>query len=104
MDPLAGIIVALVIASWSYGLILDTGAILLDTVPDRKIRADIRRTVEAYDDRLGDLHICRLGPRHLRAIVSAIVERARDASYYRARLARFPTLSHVTVEDVRTVS
>ena len=35
MDPLAGIIGATVIASWSYGLIRDTGAILLDMNPDR---------------------------------------------------------------------
>jgi len=35
MDPLAGIIGACVIASWSYGLIRDTGAILLDMNPDR---------------------------------------------------------------------
>lgn len=33
-----------------------------------------------------------------------MIERARDASYYGARLARFPNLSHVTVEDVRTVN
>ena len=35
MDPLAGIVGAAVIASWSYGLIRDTGAILLDMNPDR---------------------------------------------------------------------
>ena len=35
MDPLAGIIGAVVIASWAYGLVRDTGAILLDMTPDR---------------------------------------------------------------------
>ena len=35
MDPLAGIVGAFVIASWAYGLIRDTGAILLDMNPDR---------------------------------------------------------------------
>ena len=40
MDPLAGIIGALVIASWSYGLVRDTGAILLDMTPDRELPSD----------------------------------------------------------------
>ena len=35
MDPLAGIIGAVVIASWSLSLIRDTGAILLDMNPDQ---------------------------------------------------------------------
>jgi Co/Zn/Cd efflux system component len=42
MDPLAGIIGACVIASWSYGLVRDTGSILLDMNPDRRM-ADNRR-------------------------------------------------------------
>jgi cation diffusion facilitator family transporter len=98
MDPLAGIAGAIVIASWSYGLIRDTGAILLDMSPDRKVEADIRRTVEADGDRLSDLHVWRLGPGHLGAIVSVVTQRPRDAAFYRARLARFPALSHLTVE------
>lgn len=98
MDPLAGIIGAIVIASWSYGLIRDTGAILLDMCPDRKVEADIRRTVEAGGDRLSDLHLWRLGPGHLGAIVAVETALPRDATFYRTRLARFPTLSHLTVE------
>jgi cation diffusion facilitator family transporter len=102
MDPLAGIVGAIVIASWSYGLIRDTGAILLDMNPDRKVEAAIRRTVEADGDRLSDLHLWRLGPGHLGAILSVVTPMPRDASFYRERLARFPALSHVTVEVART--
>ena len=47
MDPAAGIIGAVVIASWSWGLIRDTGSILLDVYPDRHVSATIRKTVEA---------------------------------------------------------
>jgi len=101
MDPLAGIVGAIVIASWSYGLIRDTGAILLDMNPDRQVEAAIRRTVEADGDRLSDLHLWRLGPGHLGAIISVVTGLPRDASYYRERLARFPALSHVTVEVAR---
>jgi cation diffusion facilitator family transporter len=101
MDPLAGIVGACVIASWSYGLIRDTGAILLDMNPDRKLSDQIRRTVEAAGDAVADLHLWRLGPGHLGAILSVVTTSARDEAYYRARLARFPALSHVTIETCR---
>src|SRR5262249_47678310 len=35
MDPVAGVCGAIVIATWAYSLIRDTGAILLDMNPDR---------------------------------------------------------------------
>jgi cation diffusion facilitator family transporter len=98
MDPLAGIVGAVVIASWSWGLVRDTGAILLDMVPDRHIANEIRQAVEAEGDRVDDLHLWRLGPGHMGAIMSIDTARDRGPEFYRARLARFPTLSHVTVE------
>jgi cation diffusion facilitator family transporter len=101
MDPLAGIVGAAVIASWSYGLIRDTGAILLDMIPDRQMADNLRRTIESEGDQLADLHLWRLGPGHLGAIISIITRQARDADYYRARLARFKSLSHLTIEVVR---
>ena len=98
MDPLAGIIGAAVIASWSYGLIRDTGAILLDMNPDKAMASKLREAVETEGDRLADLHLWRLGPGHLGAIISVITRAGHDADYYRARLARFKSLSHLTVE------
>ena len=98
MDPLAGIIGAGVIASWSYGLIRDTGAILLDMNPDRCMAGKLRQAIEGEGDQLADLHLWRLGPGHLGAIVSVVTTRAREANYYKSRLARFRSLSHVTVE------
>jgi cation diffusion facilitator family transporter len=102
MDPMAGIVGAIVIASWSYGLIRDTGAILLDMTPDGKFEADSRRAVEGDGDRLSDLHVWRLGPGHLGAIISVVTQLPRDAAFYRSRLARFSGLSHLTVEVERT--
>jgi cation diffusion facilitator family transporter len=98
MDPLAGILGAAVIASWSYGLIRDTGAILLDRNPDRRMENSLRQAVESNGDQVADLHLWRLGPGHLGVIISVITEQAREADYYRARLARFRSLSHLTVE------
>lgn len=101
MDPLAGIIGAIVIASWSYGLIRDTGAILLDMNPDRDLAAQIRQAVEVSGDEVADLHLWRLGPGHLGAIVSVATDSDRNESHYRDRLSSFEALSHLTVEVVR---
>ncbi len=100
MDPLAGIGGACGIASLSYGLIRDTGAILLDMNPDRSMACKLRQAVETEGDQLADLHLWRLGPGHLGAIISVITTKARNSDYYRSRLARFTSLSHLTVEVV----
>jgi cation diffusion facilitator family transporter len=98
MDPVAGIIGACVIASWAYGLIRNTGAILLDMNPDRDMERRLRAAIESDGDQLADLHLWRLGPGHLGAIVSVVTAQHRDPDYYRDRLARFRSLSHLTVE------
>jgi cation diffusion facilitator family transporter len=101
MDPLAGLIGAAVIASWSYGLIKDTAAILLDMNPDERLAEKIRQTVEACGDAVADLHLWRLGPGHLGAIVCVATASPRDPDFYRQQLARFRSLSHLTIETVR---
>ena len=98
MDPLAGIVGALVIASWSFGLIRDTGAILLDMNPDRRMAESLRDAIESEGDQLADLHLWRLGPGHLAAIVSVVTATHRGADYYREKLVRFRSLSHLTIE------
>jgi cation diffusion facilitator family transporter len=102
MDPLAGIIGACVIASWSYGLIRDTGSILLDMNPDRRMADNLRQTIEMDGDKIGDLHLWRVGPGHFGAIVSVQTKTSRDSDYYRAKLARFHSLSHLTIEVVNS--
>jgi cation diffusion facilitator family transporter len=98
MDPLAGIVGACVIASWSFGLIRDTGAILLDMNPDRQMADNLRRSIENDGDQLVDLHLWRLGPGHLGVIMSVATARRREEQYYRAKIARFRSLSHLTIE------
>lgn len=101
MDPLAGIIGACVIASWSYGLIRDTAAILLDMNPDELVTQQVRRAIEAEGDRVADLHLWRLGPGHLGAIIAVATSTPREPGDIRNRLAAIPSLSHVTVEVER---
>jgi len=98
MDPLAGLIGALVIANWSVGLLRDTGAILLDRTPDPRMAEKVRKLIESEGDQVTDLHLWRLGPGHLGAIVSVATSGTREATHYRKRLAEFADLSHVTIE------
>ncbi len=97
MDPLAGIAGAIVIASWSYGLVRDTSSILLDMNPDLPLAERLRATVEGRGDRLTDLHLWRVGPGHLAAIVGVATQKP-DAEYYRRELSRFKILSHITLD------
>jgi cation diffusion facilitator family transporter len=98
MDPAAGIIGAIVIASWSLGLIRDTGGILLDANPDRNMADTVRTTIEDGGDRLADLHLWRLGPGHMGAILSVVTNEMHGPEHYHRMLGRFRSLSHVTVE------
>jgi cation diffusion facilitator family transporter len=99
MDPLAGVIGALVIANWSFGLMRDTGAILLDMSPDQTMAENVRHAIEDGGDKVVDLHVWRVGPGHMSAVVSVATNETRhDSRFYHAILKRVKGLSHVTVE------
>jgi len=104
MDPLAGIVGALVIANWSYGLVRDTGRILLDMDPDRDLGLKVREVIEATGDQIADLHLWRLGPGHLGVVLSVVTGERRDGAFYHARLKAFKNLSHVTVEVINAAA
>jgi Co/Zn/Cd efflux system component len=98
MDPLTGIIGACVIASGAYGRACDTGRMLLDMNPDRRLAERVRQEIEADGDRLTDLHVWRLGPDHLGAVLSVATRQDRRPEDYRRRLRHLAPLSHVIVE------
>lgn len=99
MDPLAGIVGALVIANWSYGLMRDTGGVLLDMNADRRLTERVRHALEHDGDTVADLHVWRVGPGHMSAIVSVTTDDpTRDARFYHGLLRHIGGLSHVTVE------
>jgi Co/Zn/Cd efflux system component len=76
----------------------DTGAILLDMSPQR-MAENVRHAIEGNGDKVVDLHVWRVGPGHMSAVVSvATGEPKRDSRFYHAVLERFKGLSHVTVE------
>lgn len=99
LDPAMGIFGALVIARWSWGLIRDSGSVLLDYVPSgERLPDEIRQAVETRTDRITDLHVWQLGPGHHGAIIALASAEPKAPSYYRAKLSGIHDLSHVTVE------
>jgi cation diffusion facilitator family transporter len=103
MDPIMGIVGAIVIARWSWSLMRDTAAILLDRT-DRHVADEVRELVEtAGDARITDLHVWKVGPEAHSAIVGVSAQPGVDATEIRRRLVPVHELQHLTVE-VATVA
>jgi cation diffusion facilitator family transporter len=99
MDPAIGIVGSLVISRWSYGLLRDTSGVLLDAEISEGKRERIRALIEAHaDNRVADLHLWRIGPRHLSAIVAIVTHNPMEPAHYRRLLSEEQDLAHVTVE------
>jgi cation diffusion facilitator family transporter len=99
LDPLTGVVGAVVIALWAKDLVRDTARALLDGEVGSARHEEVRRAIEAdADNRVADLHVWRVGPRHLAVIVSVVTHQPRPPAHYKALLARWKDLAHVTVE------
>lgn len=98
LDPLMGVVGALVIAHWSLGLMRSAGAVLLDTVPDAGLAGQIRERIGTGGAEVVDLHLWRVGPGHCSAIVAVVADAPETPAAYKRRLADLAMLSHVTIE------
>jgi cation diffusion facilitator family transporter len=99
LDPLMGVVGALVITRWSYGLLQETSGILLDKNIDKDIIAAIQKKIEVEEDnRVADLHVWKLGPRDYGAILSLVTHYPKDPEHYKTMLSDFHQLAHITVE------
>ncbi|HBR26535.1 MAG TPA: cation transporter [Rhizobiales bacterium] len=101
MDPIMGLIATIVIMSWSWSLVRSAGAVLLDVSPDPALSAKIVARLEQCGDRISDLHLWRVGPGHMAAIVSVVSDHPESSSAYKKRLSDLPGLSHLTIEVER---
>lgn len=95
MDPAVGLLGAVVIARWAWGLMKDTAAILLDTA-EPALMATVRREAEAEGATIRDLHVWRIGPHAHAAIISLAA--GANATAVRKRVRALPRMEHVTVE------
>ena len=101
MDPIMGLVATIVILSWSWSLVRSAGAVLLDAAPDPALSAKIVARLEQNGDRISDLHLWRLGPGHLGAIISLVSDHPKSPAIYKQRLSDVPGLSHLTIEVER---
>lgn len=100
LDPLMGIVGALVIARWSYGLCRGAAAELLDVVPSPDLAKSVRERLESAFEgtRVVDLHLWKLGPHARACIVSLAAPSPEPPSAYRAALAAVARFEHLTIE------
>ena len=99
LDPVMGIVGALVITRWSYGLLKDTSAILLDRNIEEEHTQMIQQKIESVsDNRVSDIHIWKVGPIDYAAIISLVTHYPQPNEYYKNLLKEFKGLSHVTIE------
>lgn len=99
LDPLMGVIGAVIIAVWAKGLLLETAKVLLDREMDSPVVERVRRALaQEADTELADLHLWRVGRSQFACIVSVVTHGAATADRYKTRLAGISELVHVTVE------
>ena len=60
--------------------------------------AGIAARLEQHGDSVSDLHLWRVGPGHLAAVISLVTDDPHAPSHHKQRLGGIPDLSHVTIE------
>jgi Co/Zn/Cd efflux system component len=98
MDPVVGLVGAVVIAQWSISLMQSAGAHLVDMHRDTGLLAKVRSKLEVNGDAVRDLHLWRIGPGHHALVVALDSTQPSSPGSYRDKLAAIPGLSHITVE------
>jgi cation diffusion facilitator family transporter len=103
LDPLMGIVGAILVAVWAKNLILETGKVLLDREMDAPVVEEIREVVEAGvndgDTRIVDLHVWRIGRQSYACAVGVVTrDRSLNANAIRDRLAVHEEIVHSTIE------
>ena len=99
LDPAMGIVGAAVISRWSYGLMRETGKVLLDYSGPNTVEEEIRRVVASVQEAvLLDLHVWRVGPGAYSAIVALNAWNGTNPAQLRKQLSKIHHLNHVTIE------
>ena len=98
MDPVMGIVGAVLVARWSVGLMRMTGGVLLDRQAPVKLQQDIKDALEDPDTRVSDLHVWCIGPGIYAVIVSIVAQQPQPPRYYKNRLPVSLGLVHISVE------
>ncbi len=99
LDPMMGIVGAILVARWSYGLIRDSSQVLLDKQADEMRETSLRHAIEnSSSDRISDLHLWSIGHRMYAAELAIITDELRSLRYYKSLIPAELNIVHVTIE------
>ncbi len=99
MDPMMGIVGAILVARWSWALLRDTGGVLLDHQAPRATCQAIVDAIEGdSEDRVVDLHVWSIGPNIHTAIISLVSHEPKSPNHYKSLLPADLSIVHTTVE------
>jgi cation diffusion facilitator family transporter len=99
MDPMMGIVGAVVITRWSIQLLRDSGKILLDVTPDEALIERIRTAIDSNTDScVSDLHLWQVGPNQFSAIITITSTGKQTPDDYKKQIAGICELQHITIE------
>ncbi len=99
MDPVVGIVGAVLVSSWSLGLLRSTSGILLDRQGPERIRDSIRNSLEQDEDsKVTDLHLWAIGPNIYSAVIAVVAHHPATPAQYKERIPGNLGLVHVAIE------
>lgn len=99
LDPAMGIVGAVLVAHWSWGLLGSSSRVLLDHEAPAQLRDAIANAIEAHDDnRVADLHVWAIGPNVFAAAISLVTSAPKSVDQYRALLPGDLGVRHITIE------
>jgi cation diffusion facilitator family transporter len=106
LDPVIGLVGAVLVAVWAKGLLADSGRVLLDAEMDAPVVEEIREVIErgAVPARITDLHVWRVGRARYACVLSVSTTSDKDADHFRTALGVHEEIAHATIEVDRVIS
>ena len=100
LDPVMGIVGAGLVSVWAYGLMRDSGRVLLDAEMDMPVVAEIKEVIDAspIPAKICDLHVWRVGKGKYACIVSLVTAQDVEPDYFKKQLRIHEELVHISVE------
>jgi cation diffusion facilitator family transporter len=99
LDPLMGVVGAVLILKWTCSLLKETVCILIDRESNGALPEKIKQTIEADGEiKISDLHLWKVGMNKYACIISVVTADPQAVTFYKEKLDEFEEIVHLTVE------
>ena len=100
LDPVMGLVGAALVSAWAYGLLRNTGRVLLDAEMNAPVVEEIREVIAAspIKAQLNDLHVWRVGKGKFACILSLSTDNEVSPEYFKQQLSIHEELVHISIE------